>query len=176
MKVVSLSSIRFFIEVFFMPRDLNRGGNPVMSSSRKEETQPLPRVYIHPKTRPGSSLVPHEIPWAIEFRMIESGDVFHVPVRSAIMIGRSDQEQIVKLDVDLTPHGGYQKGVSRRHAIIMVREDHLVLRGLSTTNGTWINGTLLATGEESLLHDGDELMIGRLPLVIGFIAAPASRR
>jgi len=108
--------------------------------------------------------------------MIESGDVFHVPVRSAIMIGRSDQEQTVKLDVDLTPHGGYQKGVSRRHAIIMVREDHLVLRGLSTTNGTWINGTLLATGEESLLHDGDELMIGRLPLVIGFIAAPVARR
>jgi pSer/pThr/pTyr-binding forkhead associated (FHA) protein len=121
-------------------------------------------------------LVPHELPWALEFRMIETGEAFHVPVRSAITIGRSDQEQNVRPDVDLTPHGGYQKGVSRRHAIIMVRDDHLVLRGLSTTNGTWVNGVLLATSEEIPLNDGDELMIGRLPLLVGFIAAPVSRR
>jgi hypothetical protein len=149
---------------------------PPKSPNPNEETQQFPRVYVHPKTRPGSNLVPHEIPWALEFRMIESGEAFHVPVRSAITIGRSDQERNVRPDVDLAPHDGYQKGVSRRHAIIMVRDDHLVLRGLSTTNGTWLNGVLLATGEESALSDGDELMIGRLPLLIGFIAAPATSR
>jgi pSer/pThr/pTyr-binding forkhead associated (FHA) protein len=136
----------------------------------------MPPVYIHPKARPGSSLVPDEVPWAIEFRMIETGETFHVPVRSAITIGRSDQETAVKPDVDLTPYGGYQKGVSRRHAIILVRDNHLIVRGLSTTNGTWINGALLATGEESPLRDGDELMIGRLLLMVGFIAAPVARR
>lgn len=108
--------------------------------------------------------------------MIETGEAFHVPVRSAITIGRSDQDNTFKPDVDLTPYGGYQKGVSRRHALILVRDNHLVVRGLSTTNGTWINGSLLATGEESALRDGDELMIGRMPLVIGFIAAPATIR
>lgn len=142
------------------------------SPKRKDETQPMARVYIPPKTRPGSNLVPNEVPWAIEFRVIETGEAFHVPVRSAITIGRSDQENRVKPDVDLTPYGGYQKGVSRNHALILVREDHLVIRGMSTTNGTWINGVLLATGEESPLHHGDELMIGRMPLVIGFISAP----
>jgi hypothetical protein len=141
----------------------------------KRETQPLPRVYIHPKARPGSNLVPHEVPWALEFRVIETGEVFHVPVRSAMTIGRSDVDNTIRPDVDLAPYGGYQKGVSRRHAIILVREDHLVVRGLSTTNGTWINGTLLATGEEAPLHNGDELMIGRMPLMIGFIAAPAKQ-
>jgi len=149
---------------------------PPESPRRNDETQQFPRVYVHPPTRPGSNLVPHEIPWAIEFRMIESGDTFHVPMRSALTIGRSDSENNIRPDVDLTPYDGYQKGVSRRHAIIMVRDDHLILRGLSTTNGTWLNGVLLATGEETPLRDGDELMIGRLPLVIGFIAAPAPRR
>jgi hypothetical protein len=144
-------------------------------TNRNEETQQFPRVYIHPKARPGSNLVPKEVPWAIEFRVIETGEVLHVPVRSAMTIGRSDLENTIRPDVDLAPYGGYQKGVSRRHAIILLREDHLVVRGLSTTNGTWINGVLLATGEEAPLRNADELMIGRMPLMIGFIAAPARR-
>jgi len=149
---------------------------PPDQPKRKDETQQFPRVYIPPKARPGSNLVPNDVPWALEFRVIETGEAFHVPVRSAITIGRSDTENTVRPDVDLTPYGGFQKGVSRRHAIILVREDQLVIRGLSTTNGTWINGALLATGEEAPLHHGDELMIGRMPLMIGFIAAPATRR
>lgn len=149
---------------------------PSEPRNTNRETQPMRPIYLHPKARPGTNLVSREVPWAIEFRMIETGEVFHVPVRSAITIGRSDVEQTIKPDVDLAPYGGYQKGVSRRHAIIMVRDQHLIVRGLSTTNGTWINGALLATGEESPLRDGDELMIGRMPLVIGFIAAPAQSR
>jgi pSer/pThr/pTyr-binding forkhead associated (FHA) protein len=148
-----------------------------MASENKkpfDETQQIPNIFVHPKARPGTNLLHQEVPWAIEFQVIGTNERIQVAVRSAITIGRSDSERGVKPDVDLTPHGGYQKGVSRRHAIITPQDNRLVIRALNTTNGTWVNGIQVAAGEESRLRHGDELTIGSLQMNVVFLTSPAT--
>jgi pSer/pThr/pTyr-binding forkhead associated (FHA) protein len=143
-------------------------------SDRKsfDETQQIPNIFVHPKARPGTNLLHQEVPWAIEFQIAETKQKIQVAVRSAMTIGRSDSERGVKPDVDLTPHGGFQRGVSRRHAIILPQNNRLVIRALNTTNGTWVNGLQVAAGEESQLRHGDELTIGNLQMLVVFLASP----
>ncbi len=145
------------------------------SEKRSRQTQQVSRVYVHPKTRPGTDLLSHELPWMIEFHVVGFDHMIAAPVRSAITIGRSDPESGIKPDVDLGLCDGYQRGVSRRHAIILVRGDTLVLRALNTTNGTWINDVQLSAGEESRLRNGDVVTIGSLQMEALFTAAPARR-
>lgn len=53
--------------------------------------------------------------------------------------------------------------VSRHHAEFEVAEEHLSVRDLGSTNGTYVNGT---RRDRSDLSAGDEVIIGRFHLVI----------
>lgn len=48
-----------------------------------------------------------------------------------------------------------ERGISRMHAKIMNKPDGLFLLDLNSTNGTYLNGTPLESGEEYLLEEGD---------------------
>jgi pSer/pThr/pTyr-binding forkhead associated (FHA) protein len=50
--------------------------------------------------------------------------------------------------------------VSRRHCCLALGHDEVVVRDLSSTNGTWINGHRLKSGDA--LRHGDELKIAHL--------------
>jgi pSer/pThr/pTyr-binding forkhead associated (FHA) protein len=114
------------------------------------------------------------LPQQLSLHVVSTGDTITVPVKSTILIGRKDLSQRVQPDLDLTPYRGYQCGVSRSHAILVVRENELWLRALSGTNGTQVNEVTLTTGQEYLLRDGDELKLGVLRLKVTFVAAPAA--
>jgi pSer/pThr/pTyr-binding forkhead associated (FHA) protein len=47
--------------------------------------------------------------------------------------------------------------VSRRHALIVVRDDEALLLDDRSMNGTWLNGERV---EEAALHDGDVIKVG----------------
>src|SRR5262245_62582934 len=49
--------------------------------------------------------------------------------------------------------------VSRRHCCLFPEGDHLVVRDLDSTNGTWVNGDRVAVAR---VAPGDELAIGPL--------------
>lgn len=115
-----------------------------------------------------------KLPTALRFGIADTSHTVTVPVRQAITIGRHDPAQGLRPDVDLAPYQGYQLGVSRRHAIILINNNALHVRSLNTTNGTAINGRQLMPGLEYPLHDGDELTIGALPLNIEMITDPAT--
>lgn len=53
-----------------------------------------------------------------------------------------------------------EDGVSRRHALLLLSEDVLYVEDLASTNGTYINGVRLRSGEPMPLADGDILAIG----------------
>jgi pSer/pThr/pTyr-binding forkhead associated (FHA) protein len=53
-------------------------------------------------------------------------------------------------------------GVSRRHAVIRVKEDKVFLEDLGSANGTFVRGQKI---ESSELHDGDEIMVVKHRLV-----------
>ncbi len=93
-------------------------------------------------------------------------------VKERIMIGRADPVADYHPDFDLTPYGGQENGVSRRHAVIIREENGLYVEALQAVNGTRINGTLLETGQRYRLRDGDEMALGRLRIVVRFVRSP----
>ncbi len=102
----------------------------------------------------------------IHFR--ETDDPVTVQLKDKTVIGRSDSTSVRKPDVDLTPHGALEKGVSRMHASIERNEDTLTLVDLGSSNGTHLNGQRLAPDQPRVLRDGDEIRFGKLVAHIYF--------
>jgi hypothetical protein len=78
------------------------------------------------------------------------------------VIGRSDAKSGQKPDLDLTPYGALEKGVSRIHAVISRSEDTLTLTDMGSVNGTHLNGQRLVPDQPRVLRDGDEIRLGKL--------------
>lgn len=78
------------------------------------------------------------------------------------VIGRSDTSSTQKPDLDLTPYGALEKGVSRIHAAIYRSEDTLTLIDKGSANGTHLNGQRLVPNQPRVLRDGDEIRLGKL--------------
>jgi hypothetical protein len=76
---------------------------------------------------------------------VPPGEIYAIEGRSRI--GRSDDGEIVLLD----------PSVSRAHAVVEVRAGEAIVRDLSSTNGTYLNGRRIESGS---LQDGDELRFG----------------
>ena len=58
--------------------------------------------------------------------------------------------------------------VSRKHAVIVRRGDEVVVLDDRSMNGIWLNGERVT---EAVLADGDEIVLGRVPLRFA-VAAP----
>jgi len=89
------------------------------------------------------------------------------PARRTI-IGRSDTTSTQKPDLDLTPFGALEKGVSRIHAAIERSEDTLTIVDMGSSNGTHLNGQRLIPDQPRVLRDGDEIRFGKLVAHIYF--------
>jgi hypothetical protein len=85
-----------------------------------------------------------------------------------LVLGRVDASSMVRPDVDLSPFGALEKGVSRIHAAICRNDDTLLLIDKDSSNGTHLNGQRLMVDQPRVLRDGDEIRLGRLVLHIYF--------
>jgi dihydroxyacetone kinase DhaKLM complex PTS-EIIA-like component DhaM len=85
-----------------------------------------------------------------------------------VILGRYDGSSSPKPDLDLTPHGALEKGVSRIHAAIYRTEDTLTLVDMGSSNGTMLNGHRLVRDQPRVLRDGDEIRLGKLVAHIYF--------
>jgi len=81
------------------------------------------------------------------------------------LVGREDAISGIFPDIDLTPHGGEQGGVSRRHFKITQRGTQFLIEDLNSTNFTMVNRQRLQPGSPLALSDGDEVRAGRVHLV-----------
>jgi len=86
------------------------------------------------------------------------------PGKSEILLGREDPVSNVFPDIDLTPHGGDEGGVSRRHARIFAQGNQLFVEDLNSTNYTYVNQQKLTPGQPHPLKDGDEIRLGKVRL------------
>lgn len=84
------------------------------------------------------------------------------------LVGRGDSTSGISPDLDLTPHGALEKGVSRMHAALRRGDDVLSIVDLDSANGTYLNGQRLVAHQPRLLRDGDEIRLGKLVLHIYF--------
>ena len=88
--------------------------------------------------------------------------------RQQTVFGRTDPTSDSKPDLDLSPYGALEKGISRMHAAIQRGEEALTLVDLGSVNGTYLNGQRLTPNQPRVLRDGDEVRLGKLIIHIYF--------
>src|SRR6266487_2268569 len=123
---------------------------------------PAPDVTAVPAPAPA----PVAAPAALNARLIVEADnqEFDISGKDNIVIGREDAVSNIYPDVDLTPHGGEEGGVSRMHARIFVENGQYMLEDENSTNFTFLNRQRLNGKTPTPLHDNDEIRLGRVLL------------
>jgi len=103
---------------------------------------------------------------ALTARLIVEADnqEFDLSGKDNVVIGREDAVSNIYPDVDLTPHGGEEGGVSRLHARIFFDNGQYMLEDENSTNFTFLNRQKLAGKAPMPLHDNDEVRLGRVLL------------
>ena len=97
-----------------------------------------------------------------------------VTLDKPVHLGRLDPSANVYPEVDLTNDGGLEYGISRKHARLYTRKGGVFVEDLGSTNGTFINGTRIASYLPEQLLDGDVLLLGRLAVVVNIVQRPSS--
>jgi pSer/pThr/pTyr-binding forkhead associated (FHA) protein len=94
--------------------------------------------------------------------ILDAGDI------TELVIGRYDPDTGESPDIDLQECDAVNKGVSRRHAVIVKQNDKLLLIDKGSPNGTFLNGQRQIANQTRVLRDGDEVRLGHLVLVFSF--------
>jgi hypothetical protein len=111
-------------------------------------------------------------PWQILLEMV--GDTMRpkaFQIQGDVVVG-SNTEEDPDLDVNLVDWQGYNRGVSRRHAMLRPSLHKLFIMDLRSTNGTHINGLPLGVGWAYALKDGDLITLAQLHLRFSLYRSP----
>lgn len=151
-------------------------------SDKTKPTKPSPEEIKKPKTailpinenrlkrikapEPGTTALKNQR----ELLLVVRGLVERLEIQEdkPLTLGRVDVRVKARPDVDLTPYGALERGVSRQHVRLHIDKDHLYVTDLDSTNGTFLGGKRLEANTATQLRKGDELLIGRLPIQILF--------
>lgn len=101
-----------------------------------------------------------ENPPHLRLELVQYGITFDLGNRESVLIGRKDPDQ--EPDVDLTPYGGVEQGVGRRHALITLKQGRYYIEDLKSINETLLNSSRLFPGQLYPLYDGDQLRLGAM--------------
>lgn len=112
------------------------------------------------------------IPWVIELRVIGTPDIVRAPVGERLIIGRGDSANDIFPEIDLGQFDGQRKGVSRKHARLIMRDNRLVIEDLGSSNGTYVNGQHIGQLNPVRVRDGDHIKLGSLSLQVHFVVKP----
>ncbi|MFL5658250.1 MAG: FHA domain-containing protein [Ktedonobacteraceae bacterium] len=123
-------------------------------------------VAQEPAVAPAAPSAMPAAPTAMSARLIVEADnqEFDLSGKDNVVIGREDAVSNIFPDVDLTPHGGEEGGVSRLHARIFIDNSQYMIEDENSTNFTFLNRQRLAGKTPTPLHDSDEIKLGRVLL------------
>ena len=121
-----------------------------------------------PAAAPAAEAAPAPAPTPAGPRLVivDSGAEIPLPAGDEILVGREDPVSGIYPQVDLTPHGGEEGGVSRQHARIVVEGGSYFVEDLDSTNFTFVNKQKLAPKTRQSVADGDEIRFGRVAAVL----------
>ncbi|NTW00536.1 MAG: FHA domain-containing protein, partial [Oscillochloris sp.] len=137
------------------------GGGPraETTTSLKRDTDGIPSVI---ETAPQTVVPAPALPTGaqnISLVVINSGRRINLEAGEELLVGRKDNQRGIFPDIDLGLDGGYDAGVSRRHAIIAPHGQGYILEDLASANGTFVNGCRLSPQSPAPICSGDELKI-----------------
>jgi hypothetical protein len=84
------------------------------------------------------------------------------------ILGRFGMKNHLANEVDLSHYGADERGVSRHHARLHIKNNYLYITDMGSTNGTFVGGQQLSPNQPTILHKGDEVLLGRLQVQILF--------
>jgi len=90
-----------------------------------------------------------------------SGQTIAIPPKVEVVLGRTHLASQHFPDIDLDRYAPPHAGISREHAKLIIQGGQWLLQDMQSTNGTFVNGRRLASGERVALQEGDQLRFGR---------------
>jgi hypothetical protein len=117
-------------------------------------------LHLEAKAIAGNALLKNHT--TVAFALIDSEVLLPIHIADRLIIGRLDMEGGEAVDIDLSPYGGRERGVSRRHMVLYRTRYTVSLADLNSTNGTYLNGVRLIPHQPRLLREGDEVRLGNM--------------
>ena len=102
----------------------------------------------------------------LQLKVLSSGRTVQLPDAPEVLIGRYDPAHNIYPDLNLTPDGGLDGGVSRRHCKIHRQGGIYLVEDVGSANGTFVNGHRLTAYLPHEIKDGDSLQLGGIKLVV----------
>lgn len=151
-------------------------GEACPACGRRQDTRPIgtgllshPPTHVDHVRRGDPSFEPG---MALLLQLLPSGTCAWFTLDRPLILGRTAGPVAESL-FDLSDYNAHLHGVSRRHCQLARKHNRVVLTDLGSTNGTYLNGTLLAPYQEVILADGDQLILGTLHITVFFVLSGA---
>ncbi|MBN1679869.1 MAG: FHA domain-containing protein [Anaerolineae bacterium] len=109
----------------------------------------------------------------LRIRVRHSDELIEHQFTKVVVLGRAVGDE--QPDIDLTPYGAVDLGVSRQHVKLTRELATVMIEDLGSSNGTFLNGQKLIPYQPRVLRNEDELRLGRMVLRISFLKAPRPR-
>ena len=103
---------------------------------------------------------------SLRIKVLSTGRQIQLPFAPEMHVGRLDAAHGIFPDLDLTPDGGLDEGVSRRHCKIHRQGSTFLIEDVGSANGTFLNGRRLTPYLPHVLKDGDEVQVGCIKLQV----------
>lgn len=134
-------------------------GFPIVKQTSMLQMESAPVVSV--VRTPGQIFVLSETSDVV-LEVVGFDEQVHIAPNHRTVFGRVDAGGSAAPDVDLTPYGAFEKGVSRIHAALVRHEATLTLLDLGSSNGTLLNGRRVSANQPRVVQDGDEITFGQL--------------
>lgn len=139
--------------------------NPEGSAFCDECGEQLGAAYsAAPTDASAVTMPPPSVPASAAAKLVVQADntTFDLAGKNEVVIGREDPVSNIYPDIDLTPHGGEEGGVSRLHAKLLLNDTQYLIEDENSTNFTFVNKQKLAPKTPTAIKDGDEIRLGRV--------------
>lgn len=89
-----------------------------------------------------------------------------------ILLGRDFSEvSTTHVGINLTPFDGESMGVSRRHAVLEIQDNRLVITDQQSSNGTLVNAKMIESLIPFVIMQGDLLKLGQMEILVSLLSA-----
>lgn len=95
-------------------------------------------------------------------------DPITIRLENRLILGRTGGEDPSAAHLNLDTYGAAESGVSRRHAMLSREGSYVYITDLGSTNYTLVNGEQLPPDNKHMVHDGDNIRLGRLDFRLFF--------
>ncbi len=128
-------------------------------------TPPAQPAYQPPAAQPAYQPQPAGTPTPRLIVQTTNAQIMLPPGKMEYIVGREDPVSNIFPDVDMTPHGGDDGGVSRRHARLFFQNGQWFVEDFQSTNFTHVNNQRVQPGTPMPVPSGAELRFGRVKVM-----------